>query len=127
MAVTTVKHDGRTVISSDEGGWNYSPGHKGNNLAVVTLARAKRSKLAERAVTPGSHRLTVYFYGTEAGMASFRTRLETLYNGQVGTLEVPGHPNVSKCAFVGKPNISPQKAGPGGNYGYDIELEILEL
>lgn len=124
--MASVKHGDDDIISNAEGGWNYTPGHKGNAREVRKLARARRARAAEMALDPAPHKLDVTFVGSEAAWASFRARLTMLYSKGSGTLRVPGEPDVFYTVFMGQPSISERRMVEDGVL-YEIGMELMEL
>lgn len=125
--MATVTHAGRTVITENEGGWFYKPGHKGNAAVPVRLARSSVAMIKNMGKAPAEHALTIDYEGTEADMSQLRSRLTTLYDHTVGDLDVPGWPTVARTVFVGQPVLSQPIALINNKYLITLELRLLEL
>jgi len=124
--MASVMHGGFPIISNAEGGWNYTPGHKGNARQIRKLARAKRARIADLALDPAPHKLDVTFVGSESAWAAFKVRLTNMYARGADTLSVPGEPDVPLTVFMGQPSIGERKVVEDGVL-YEIGMELMEL
>jgi len=125
--MATVLHAGRTVISDEEGGWVFTPGHRGQDIQVVKMARSTRVKVKDMGKSGATHKLSVDFVGTQGQFQTFLNRLTNLYNFTTGSLSVPGFGSTAPCIPQGSPSISEQKALADNEYLYTIDMEFLEL
>lgn len=124
--MASVTHGGYTVISNAEGGWIYTPGHKGNARQVRVLARSTVARVAKMALQPAPHKLDITWVGAEEDWPDFKARITQLYNNPPGTLSVPDEPSVPNTAFMGQPSFSEKRKVEDG-YLYEIGMELLEL
>jgi len=122
MSSPVVQFAGRTLVSTNEGGYRYTPDIPAEDVTFGKPARGNRLWVKKHGRSGAQH--VVYLRYDVVSYTAIKSRLLDVADGRIGTLVMPGE-SIQRCV-MGKPSFSEIVKSATG-YTFTATITFQEL